>query len=60
MVAEKKYHSSKLELLGFKWATCDHFCDYLYMQNILMYTQMLTPSLTSKPLINSMREVRDE
>ena len=28
--AEKKYHSSKLEFLGLKWAICDHFRDYLY------------------------------
>ena len=27
--AEKKYHSSKLEFLGLKWAM-DHFRDYLY------------------------------
>jgi len=26
---EKKYHSSKLEFLGLKWAVCDHFHDYL-------------------------------
>ena len=28
--AEKKYHSSKLEFLGVKWAVCSQFRDYLY------------------------------
>ena len=26
---EQKYHSSKLEFLGFKWAVTKHFRDYL-------------------------------
>ena len=29
-LAEKKYHSSKLDFLAVKWAVCNHFCDYLY------------------------------
>ena len=28
--AEKKYLGSKLEFLGFKWAACNQFRDYLY------------------------------
>ena len=28
--AEKKYHSSNFEFLGFKWAACNQFGDYLY------------------------------
>ena len=28
--AEKKYHSSKPEFLGIKWAVCNQFRNYLY------------------------------
>ena len=33
--AEKKYHSSGLELLGVKWAVCNQFRDYLYIMHKL-------------------------
>ena len=37
--AEQKYHSSKLEFLGLKWAVTEHFRDYLFYAPIVdVYT----------------------
>ena len=36
---EQKYHSSKLEFLGLKWAVTEHFRDYLlYAPVVDVYT----------------------
>ena len=42
---EQKYHSSKLEFLGLKWAVTEHFRDYLlYAPVVDVYTYMYIPS----------------
>ena len=49
---EKNYHSTKLEFLALKWATTEHFKEYLLYQPFLMRTDnnaltyiMTTPNL---------------
>ena len=50
--SEKRYHSSKLEILALKWSVCEQFDEYLYGGKCEVYTDNnpLTYVLTSAKL----------